>query len=152
MNDLNEIKKRLTRGYHKIIYPRKVPLDTGGTLDMGDVPVELEKMAIHAESGDITGYYSLNALSDALGKAFEPTAITDDRFAVVHWGFDEGQNEDGTTDKTATANLLKSHGLVDMREGIKEAKDIDFSNLPPHSFGIFGAYEFEKDVAKYIVK
>ena len=136
------LAERLQRGYTYIIYPCKVPTGVEGeTLDMGDIPVELEKMAKVDEDGNIIGYYSINELSRELGKAFVPVQILDDRFKLIHWAFDEGEDADGMTDKKATIELLESKGLVNMRAGIKEVKDIDFTSLQGNEFGIFGSYE-----------
>jgi len=153
MNDLDAIRKRLRRGFHLIIYPTKVPIDTeGNVVDMGDVPVELHKMAKHDELDRVVGYYGINELNRLLGKDFIPMNIFDDRFKVIHWGFDEGEDAYGITDKEATSNLLKSKGLIDMREDLKEAYDIDFSGLPPNAFGIFGTYEFEEHLSQYLIR
>ena len=146
------LAERLQRGYTYIIYPCKVPVDAkGNTIDMGDIPVELEKMAKYDEDGNIVGYYSINELSAELGKAFTPVQILDDRFKLIHWAFDEGEDTDGTTDRGATIELLESKGLVNMRAGIKEVKDIDFTSLQGNEFGIFGSYEVI-EVPKSIVQ
>ncbi len=139
---MSNLAERLQRGYTYIIYPCKVPVDAkGNTIDMGDIPIELEKTTKYDEDGNITGYYSINELSAELGKAFVPVQILDDRFKLIHWAFDEGVNAEGFTDKSATIDLLKSKGLVDMREGIQYPKDIDYTSLVGNEFGIFGSYE-----------
>ena len=146
---MNKLIERLQRGYEYIVYPTQVPLADGSTVNMADIPVELEKMAKYDALGNITGYYSISELSQAVGNVFVSVPYISDNFALIHWAFDKGLNANGVSDETATIDLLKSKGLVDMRENIPLAKDIDYPNLPPNAFGIFGSYEIV-DVPKAV--
>ena len=147
---LSDLGKRLKRGYEYIIYPEM----------MGDMPVALEKMAKRDENGTVIGYYSINELSTALGKDFQPIEYLKDenrtdsngsklRLMLIHWSFDKGKNADGVTDEQATIDLLLSKGLLNMREGVHFAKDINFTSLSGYEFGIFGSSEIA-DVPKVV--
>jgi len=139
---LKLIAERLKKSYSYIIYPAA----------MGDMPIELQKMAKYEDENDaelITGYYSINELSIALGDLFTPVPYIMDGLMLIRWAFDEGVSAEGVDDRTATRDLLLSKGLTDMRAGIKEAKDIPYETLVGAEFGIFGSYEIG-DVQKYV--
>jgi len=147
---MTNLVNRLKKGYEYIIYPEM----------MGDISIELLKMAKYDEEENIIVHYSINELSKELGKAFVPIEYLSNpnrvdveghplRFMLIHWSFDKGVTPEGYTDESATVETMKLKGLKDMREGVTFAKDIDYGNLTGYEFGIFGAYEIG-DVPKNV--
>jgi len=104
-----------------------------------DVPVELSKM--QKEDGS---YYTINELSDLLGKDFTPTTTIDNRFMKFRWAIPRNGEE------ALIVTYLLSKGLVNMRDnGIDDALDytvdeIDFTALQGNEFGVFGMHEIKK--------
>ena len=131
---MTELAERLKNSYERIVYP----------VAMGDMPIELEKMAIKDELGTITGYYSINSLAQSLGgKALVPKPFNQAGTLMhIRWSFDKGRLLDRQTDEEATIALLIANGLVDMSDGI-EAKDIVIGDLVGNEFGVFGSHEFK---------
>ena len=136
-----ELAERLKNSYERIVYP----------VAMGDMPIELEKMAILDESGTITGYYSINSLAQALGGDFlKPIPFNrSGTLMSTRWAFDKGRLPNRQTDEEATVALLIANGLVDMSDGI-EAKDIVIGDLVGNEFGVFGSHEF-KQIPKEVI-
>ena len=131
---MTELAERLKDSYERIVYP----------VAMGDMPIELEKMAIKDELGAIIGYYSINSLAQALGgKALVPKPFNQAGTLMhIRWAFDKRRSINGETDEEATRAILVLNGLVDMSDGI-EAKDIVIGDLVGNEFGVFGSHEFK---------
>ena len=128
------IAKRLKHSHERIVYP----------VGMGDMPIELAKMAKTDELGNIIGYYSINELSQLLGSLLVPMPFNQAGSLMwIRWSFDKRVSLEGATDEQATRDLLLSNGLTDMLVG-KEATDIVIGDLVGDEFGIFGTYEFEQ--------
>ncbi len=128
------IKERLKHSYERIVYPAT----------MGDMPIELAKMAKTDELGNIIGYYSINELSQSLGSLLVPMPFNQSGSLMwIRWSFDKRVSLDGVTDEQATRDLLIANGLTDMLVG-KEATDIIVGDLVGDEIGIFGTYEFEQ--------
>ena len=127
---LSNLAERLHYSYSRIVYP----------VAMGDMPIQLEKMAIYNEDGNITGYYSINSLAQALGgSTLVPVPFgKKGLFSSVRWSFDKANNN---ADEKSTKSLMLSYGLVDMTATM-EAKDINVSALLGNEFGLFDIYEF----------
>ena len=138
-----ELAERLKNSYERIVYP----------VAMGDMPIELEKMAMNDELGAITGYYSINSLAQALGgKVLVPKPFNKEGTLMhVRWSFDKGRLPNRQTDEEATIALLLANGLVDMSDGI-EAKDIVIGDLVGNEFGVFGSHEFKQIPKEVIVE
>ena len=128
------ITERLKNSYERIVYPTA----------MGDMPIELAKMAKTDELGNIIGCYSINELSQLLGDLLDPKEFNQSGSLMwIRWSFDKRVSLDGVTDEQATRDLLLANGLTDMLNG-KEATDIAIGDLVGDEFGIFGTYEFEQ--------
>jgi len=131
---MNELAERLKEGYERIIYPTA----------MGNMPVELEKMAKHDGEGNLIGSYSINELSQELGKLLVPIPFNKSGTLMsIRWSFDKRITAEGITDEQATRALFKRNSLVDMLDG-KEAKDIVIGDLVGNEFGILGSFEFKQ--------
>ena len=134
------IKERLKNSYERIVYPTA----------MGDMPIELAKMAKTDELGNIIGYYSINELSQLLGSLLVPMPFNQSGSLMwIRWSFDKRVSLEGLTDEQATRDLLLANGLTDMLVG-KEASDIVIGNLIGDEFGVFGTYEFEQIPAEVV--
>lgn len=140
---MSDIAERLKHSYDRIIAP----------VMMFDVPITLENMAIYKkdkdgnETDEIEGYYSINTLSKALGKQFQPVLWIDERFAMFRWALDDELNEEGLTAKEAVKKLLEEKGLVNIRalNGNTQEKIslIDWENIPDNGYIICNDYELE---------
>jgi hypothetical protein len=125
---LEIIENGLKDAYTYLVVP-KVVLDT---------PIELAKMA--KEDGT---YYTLNELSQALGKMFVLTNVIDDRFVKFRWSIPLNGEE------ALIVEYLKSQGLVDMRDNGVDGElnytvdEIDFSKLNGNEFGLFAMQEIK---------
>jgi len=126
---LDKLRQELKDAYDYIVVPT-------ATLD---IPVELSKM--QKEDGS---YYSINELSEVLGKDFTPTAVIDNRFSKFRWAIPRNGEE------ALIVTYLLSKGLVNMRDnGIEDELDytvdeIDFSNLQGNEFGVFSMHEIKQ--------
>ena len=135
------ITERLKNSYERIVYP----------VAMGDMPIELAKMAKTDELGNTIGYYSINELSQLLGDLLKPMPFNRSGSLMwIRWSFDKRITIDGLKDEGSTRDLLLANGLTDMLAG-KEASDIVVGDLLGDEFGIFGTYEFEQIPAEVIV-
>jgi len=130
MNEtLTQLKEELKDAYDYFIVPKAVL----------DAPVELSKM--QKEDGS---YYTINELSDLLGKDFTPTTTIDNRFMKFRWAIPRNGEE------ALIVTYLLSKGLVNMRDnGIDDALDytvdeIDFTALQGNEFSVFGMHEIKK--------
>ncbi len=134
MDNLQKIAERLKYSYERIVYPSA----------MGDVPIELEKLAKHDEDGNVVGHYSINEMSDALGSLLVPMKFNSSGTLMhIRWSFDKHITADGLTDEAATRKLLEDKGLVDMLKDAT-AEEIVIGELPDNSYGIFGSFEFKE--------
>jgi len=131
---IKTLKRRLKNSYERIVYPSA----------MGDIPIELEKMAKYDADENIIGYYSINELSRELGGDFLKPMNFNKAKTLKHirWSFDKEVTDIGVNiDEQATRELLLSKGLVNMRAGVK-VKDLDIASMTGYEFGIFGTDEF----------
>jgi hypothetical protein len=129
MSTIRDLAERLKSGGEYIVYPKA----------MGDVPVELPKMAKYDEDGEIVGYYSINELSRELGRLLTPLPFTDTgSLMFIRWSFDKKIVND-TSDEEATRKIL---GDADLNDITNESFEI--SELVGDEYGIFGSYEFKQ--------
>lgn len=84
-------------------------------------------------------YHSIATLEKALGSLFVATPIIDERFIMIHYGFDEEENAD---ERALLKALLTAKGLVNMRLDTT-LTEIDFTSFNGNEFGIFSAREIK---------
>jgi len=127
---LEQIANGLPKAYDYLVVP-KLMLDT---------EVKLPKML----KEDGVTYYTINELSEALGKLFIPTDSIDTRFVKFRWSIPRNGEE------ALIATYLSSEGLVNMRDnGIADelnykVEEIDFTALNGNEFGIFSNEEIRE--------
>jgi len=125
---LTQLREELKDAYDYFIVPKAVL----------DAPIELDKML--KEDGT---YYTLNELSNALGRFFTLEDVVDDRFVKFRWPVPANGEE------ALIIGYLKSKGLVDMRDnGVDDSlnytvDEIDFSKLNGNEFGFFKRFEMK---------
>lgn len=117
-----ELEQYFVNGFDFVVIPKAVM----------DVPIELSKMKREDDS-----YHTINTLSEVLGTLFVPTAIIDERFVVIHYGFDRNGEEQ------LFHTFLQSKGLVNMRGELQGVEEIDFGVLNGNEYGIFSALEVQ---------
>lgn len=130
---LQVIIEHLENGFTHLIIPESAL----------QLPIEKPDMLKEDEEGNLTDeHYSLQGVSDAVGKLLSPTKIIDDKHVSVRWSFDEDGQQ-----KTDFIAYMESKGLVNIRGlGVKVA-DMDFSNIPENGFMVCSLREM-----KYIPK
>ena len=125
------IQEYFTSGYDYIIVPKLAV----------DVPITMKLMLVEATEDTEEFYHTINTLSTALGSLFTPTPIIDERFIVIHFGFDKDNSE------ADFREFLELNGMVAMRGVVDSVDSIDFASLADNAYGVFSAREI-----KYVPK
>lgn len=130
----NKLKTMLTRAYDKVAV-HKALLDTPIQMEL----LELEEVEVNEDgtetiTNELSGYASINKLSEIFGNQFVPTEIIND-FVMVRWAFQKGLKEESKFE-----DFLVSMGLTNFIEDT-DIEEVDFTSLAPNNYLCLGDYE-----------
>jgi hypothetical protein len=116
---LQLIREHLENGFTYLIIPEQAMM----------LPIEMAKMQKEDEEGNSDGYYSLQELTQVLGKLLVPIKMLDDAHVAIRWSFDEDGDE-----KTQFIAYMEELGLINIRPVGAKVENMDFSVIPANGF------------------